>query len=61
MTGGVDENSGDDTEDDTDGSGDDAGDDVRDNASAEFGLDVGGEPPTVMFLIVSPLTVKLYS
>ena len=41
-------------------SGDDS-DDARDDADSEFELDFGDEPPTVMFLTVSPLTVKLYS
>lgn len=60
MAGGVDEDSGDD-----ESSGDDAEDDTRDDLiddeDSELGLDVGDEPPTVIFLIVSPLTVKLYS
>jgi hypothetical protein len=46
---------------DEDARGDDSEDDARDEAGSEYGLDVGDEPPTVMFLTVSPLTVKLYS
>jgi len=58
VIGGVDEDSGNGSE---DGSGDDAEGDARDDEGSEFRLDVGDEPPTVIFLIVSPVTVKLYS
>jgi hypothetical protein len=55
VAGGVDEDPDEDSRDD------DSGDDARDDAASEYGLDVGDEPPTVMFLTVSRLTVKLYS
>ena len=56
MAGSVDEGSGDDERDDSEddeSSGDDA--------DSELGLDVGDEPPTVIFLTISLLTIKLYS
>ena len=37
------------------------GNDSGENADSEFWLDVGDKPPTVMFLTISLLTVKLYS
>ena len=54
MAGDVDASSGCET-------GDDVEDDTGDDAGSGGGLDAGGEPPTVMFLKVSSLTVKLYS
>ena len=38
-----------------------SGEGSEDTARSVFGLDVGDELPTVMFLTVSALTVKLYS
>ena len=54
MAGGADESSGDEA-------GDEREDDIGNAAGSGCGFDVGDEPPTVMFLTVSQLTVKLYS
>jgi len=54
VAGGADESSGDEA-------GDEREDDAGYAAGVGCGFDVGDEPPTVMFLIVSPVTVKLYS
>ena len=43
------------------GSGEGSGVGSGEAAGSEFRFDVEGETPTVMFLTVSPLTVKLYS